>query len=118
MNSRVKIVEDILNVKLPLEYKTFLLDRGIISDKRGEVFGHVEGIETDKIPSVIGATKLYKQNYNNITDSEIIISFDDFKARPIILNTENANIYSIDYNEKIKIDESFNHWLDNLLKGS
>lgn len=116
MRDRVKNIEKNLQVTLPQDYKDFIETFGVISDERGEIFGYIENIDIEKLPCVIGATKLYKKDYNNILDNEIVISFDDMKNMPIILNTENGNIYNINYQEKNKINSSFQEWLDSTLK--
>lgn len=111
MNNRIQIIENNLNIKLPEEYKQFIINKGLISDSY-EVYGYIENMDISKIPCVIGATKLYKENYKNIKDNEIVIAFDDYKNNPIIINEDN-NIYNVDYNEKKLIAKSFNEWLEN-----
>jgi len=85
MSNRIKLLEDNLNVILPQAYRSFINETGIISDERGEVYGYIEGIDINKIPCVIGATKLYKQNYLNISSKDIVIAFDDFNNTPIVI---------------------------------
>lgn len=111
MSSRTKIIEENLSVILPRDYKKFIDDIGIISDERGEIFGYIEGIDTNKIPCVIGATNSYKENYKIIFDNEVVISFDDFKNSPIVLNTEDSAIYNVNFETKTKISKSFKEWL-------
>ena len=112
MSSRTKIVEDNLNVTLPQDYTNFIDKIGIISDERGEVFGYIENIDIEKIPCVIGATKLYKKDYKNILDKEIVVSFNDFKNAPIVLNTDSGSIYAIDFDIKTLISSNFLEWLN------
>lgn len=112
MSNRTKKIEDCLNVILPKEYKDFIDDIGIISDERGEVFGYIEDVDANKIPCVIGATNSYKEDYKNILDAEVVVSFDDFKNTPIILNTKDGAIYDIGFEKKTKISNDFNEWLN------
>lgn len=112
MSLRTKIIEEKLNVHLPQDYKEFIDDIGIISDERGEIFGYIENIDIEKIPCVIGATKLYKENYKNISKQEIVINFDDLKNTPIVLDTENGSIYSVDFNQKTQTSSNFAIWLN------
>jgi len=112
MSHRTKIIEDNLNVNLPQDYKNFIDDVGIISDERGEIFGYIENIDIEKIPCVIGSTKLYKEDYKNISNKEIVINFDDFKNAPIILNTESGIVYDVDFNQKTQISSNFAEWLN------
>jgi len=111
MSDRIKIIEENLSITLPQDYKNFIDDIGIISDERGEVFGYIENIDIEKIPCVIGATKLYKKDYKNISAKEIVISFDDFKNLPIVLNTKDGSVYNIDFDKKTHISSSFAEWL-------
>jgi len=111
MSDRTKIIEENLNVTLPYDYKNFIDNIGIISDERGEVFGYIENIDIEKIPCVIGATKLYKKDYKNISAKEIVISFDDFKNLPILLNTKDGSIYNVDFDKKSHISSNFTAWL-------
>lgn len=111
MSKRTQVIENNLNVKLPTDYKIFIDDVGIISDENGEVFGYTEGMDIDKIPCVIGATKLYKEDYKNISTKEIVISFDDLKNFPIILDIENGSISNVDFNKKTQISSNFTEWL-------
>lgn len=112
MSSRTKIIEENLNVNLPQDYKKFIDDIGIISDERGEIFGYIENINIEKIPCVIGATKLYKEDYKKISNKDIVIHFDDFKNMPIALNTEDESIYNVDFDKKTRISSNFTEWLN------
>ena len=118
MSNRTKIIEKNLNVILPEDYKKFIDNIGIISNERGEVFGYIENIDINKIPCVIGATKLYKEDYKNISTKEIVISFDDFKNSPIILDTKNGSIYNVDFNKKTQISLNFIKWLNKKIEES
>jgi len=116
MSKRVKAIENNLQVKLPLEYQIFINDLGLISDGSCEIFGYIEDIDIEKIPCVIGATKLYKKDYKNIFDQDIVISFDDLKNSPIILNTENGCVYLVSFDEKSQINLSFENWLNQTMR--
>ena len=112
MKNRVKIIEDNLNVTLPQDYKNFINQIGIISDERGEIYGYLENIDIEKIPCVIGATKLYKQNYPYLLPEDIVIAFDDFRNSPIVLNTKNGKVYVIKNESKIEEASNFLEWLN------
>jgi len=118
MSSRTKIIEDNLNVNLPQDYQKFINDIGLISDERGEIFGYIENIDIEQIPCVIGATKLYRRDYKNISNKEIVINFDDFKNIPIILNTEDGSVYDVDFNQKMQISPNFTAWLNEKMEES
>jgi len=110
MIDRVKIIEDILKVNLPEDYKNFIKNIGLISDERGEIYGYIEGMNINKIPSIIAATKLYKKNYQSLLPEDIVISFDEFQNSPVILNTLNGKIYFIEKTRKVEKFPSFSDW--------
>jgi len=110
MIDRAKIIENALNVNLPKDYKNFINNIGLISDERGEVYGYIEGMNINKIPSVVAATKLYKKNYPELFPEDIVISFDEFKNSPVILNTLNGKIYFIENSNKLEKFPNFSEW--------
>lgn len=118
MTNRIKVIEDNLHVTLPLDYREFIEKIGLISDERGEFFGYIENIDIEKIPCVIGATKLYKQDYYNIADSDIVINFDDFENNPIVLDTKNGAIYNVTFEQKTQINSNFKDWLNQRISNS
>ena len=101
-----------INLNVPKEYKDFIEKYGIISQDGIEIYGILEHIDNELIPSVIAATKLYKDNYH-LKDSEIVISFDDFLNCPVVLD-ENTVVYNVFLNKKEKIADSFNEWFLNI----
>ena len=101
-----------INLNIPKEYKDFIGKYGIISQDVIEIYGILEHIDNELIPSVIAATKLYKDNYH-LKDSEIVISFDDFLNCPVVLD-ENNVVYNVFLNKKEKIADSFNEWFLNI----
>ena len=113
---RSEFVENALKVKLPPDYKEFIDTIGLISDERGEIFGYNENIkDINRIPCVIGATLLYREDYPNISEKEIVISFDDYENAPIVLNTLTGEIYRISHTQKELISKNFREYLKFLL---
>jgi hypothetical protein len=113
---RSKLVEKVLNVKLPKDYKDFIDTLGLISDERGEVYGYIEDIkDIYKIPCVIGATLLYRQDYPNISKEEIVISFDDYENSPIVINTATGRIYKVSFEKKKLLSKNFKEFLKSFL---
>ena len=98
MINRIETIESALNVTLPNQYREFINEIGIISDERGEVYGYIEGIDTNEIPCVIGATQKYSSTNTQITTADIVIAFDDYLNSPVILHTESGEILIIDIN--------------------
>jgi len=115
---RSQFVEKALNVKLPSDYKRFIDTTGFISDERGEIFGHSEAIkDIYKIPCVIGATIQYRKDYPNITSKEVVISFDNYKNTPIVLNTTTGKVYRVYHNRKELVSDNFKEFLKLFLAG-
>lgn len=106
--TRSEFVERELKIKLPLDYANFINELGY-SMNNTEIYGYIEGMEIDKIPCVIGATKLYKEEQDNIGDKDIVIAFDDFENSPIILN-ENGEVYCVDFDKRKLIAKNFTEW--------
>lgn len=111
-------LEELLNKQLPDEYKNFIDSKGFISKNGIEIYGYSFGLDISKIPSVIGATNLYKKIYP-IDENELVITFDEIENSPILLNTKNGYIYKInsDNNKKI-IYRNFNEFYDDVFKNN
>jgi hypothetical protein len=112
--NRDKYLEKILGLPLPNDYRNFIKSEGykVLGDY--EIFGYIEGMDIEQIPCVIGATKLYKQDYDKIEDNDLVISFDPFYNNPIVLNTQNGKIYRISNDKRILVARNFNEWLNSI----
>ncbi len=109
---RSEFVENALKVKLPPDYKEFIDTIGLISDERGEIFGYNENIkDINRIPCVIGATLLYREDYPNISEKDIVISFDDYENSPIVLDTSSGQVYKIYHSKKELVSKNFKEYL-------
>ena len=97
-----------LTLSMPKEYKDFIEKYGFISKNGIEIYGLIENIDNNLLPSVIAATKLYKKDYK-LKDDEIVISFDDFLNCPVVLDNDNF-VYNVHLDKKEKIANSFNEW--------
>jgi hypothetical protein len=97
-----------LNLNALKEYNDFIEKHGIVSQNGIEIYGVLEHIDNELLPSVVAATKLYKDNYH-LKDKEIVISFDDFLNCPVVLD-ENNVVYNVFLDKKEKIADSFNEW--------
>jgi len=113
----VELVENELNVKLPLEYVEFIKKYGTLSTENGEIFGIDKEMEDfEKIPCVIGATKLYRRSYP-ISDNEIVISFDDLFNEVVVLDTLSGEVYRINQQGKrTLVASNFSEFLRNMQK--
>lgn len=97
-----------LSLNVPKEYKDFINKYGLISKNGVEIYGFMDSINNDSLPSVIAATNLYKKDYK-LKEDEIVISFDDFLNCPVVLDRDNI-VYNIYLDKKEKIASSFNEW--------
>ena len=111
----IKLIEKELHVKLPIDYVEFIKNYGTVSNEYYEIFGIDEEMEDfEKIPCVIGATKLYKKTFP-IEDDEIVISFDDLLNEIVILNTTSGIVYRKNQQGKMtKVSSSFQKFLEKL----
>ena len=102
-----------LTLSMPKEYKDFIEKYGIISKNGIEIYGLIENIDNNLLPSVIAATNLYKKEYK-LKNDEIVISFDDFLNCPIVLDNDNI-VYNVHLDKREKIATSFNEWFLKIL---
>lgn len=96
------------------EYKSFIDKYGVISQDGIEIYGLIENMDENILPSVVAATKLYKNDYN-LNDDELVICFDDYLNCPIIINKKNQ-IYNVFFDKREKIADSFNKWFEDIKK--
>ncbi len=97
-----------LSLEVPKEYMDFIDKHGIISKNGIEIYGLIDNIDNNLLPSVIAATKLYKEDYK-LKDDEIVITFDDFLNCPVVLDNDNV-VYNVYLDKREKIANSFNEW--------
>ena len=83
-----------LSLEVPKEYMDFIDKHGIISKNGIEIYGLIDNIDNNLLPSVIAATKLYKEDYNVYLDKreKIANSFNEWFLKII-------NEYEININE-------------------
>ena len=72
------------------EYKSFIDKYGVISQDGIEIYGLIENMDESILPSVVAATKLYKNDYH-LNDDELVICFDDYLNCPIFINKKKNN---------------------------
>jgi len=96
MKDRVQIIENELKVSLPNDYKEFIEQYGCMNKSRFEIYGLANNfVDIHKIPSVIGATILYKKDYP-LPNNHIVISHTGYKNFIVVLNTLTGHIYKMD----------------------
>lgn len=112
---RSEIVEKILKIKLPSDYKRFLDEQGYLTVNGYEIFGITEEMKNVMaIPSVIGATNLYREDYELITEDEIVISYDPINNNPITLNCKDGKVYLVNFTSKKLLAQNFEEFLKKL----
>jgi hypothetical protein len=95
MPSRAQIVEAALGVKVPKQYERFLNRYGIYRAFGIEVFGIDDSLLTcEGIPCVIGATKIYRKEYN-YPHRFLVLHYTGFEDEFICLDAENEKIYAL-----------------------
>lgn len=111
-SSRSKYVEDKLGIPLPKDYKLFLDKYGDAETEYFEIYGYTEDyIDIDKIPCVIGAQKLFRQNYP-LGKHDIVLAHTGFEDVLIVLMAD-GGIYEVScYDNPRKIAASFKEWIE------
>ena len=113
MPSRAQIVEATLGVKVPRQYERFLSKYGIYRTFGIEVFGIDDDLLSyEGIPCVIGATKIYRKEYN-YPHRLLVIHYTGLEDEFICLDTENEKIYAMSrvFGNR-KIADSFDEWFN------
>jgi hypothetical protein len=116
MNNRKQTVEHALGVIIPADYADFLNRYGIYEVDGVEVYGlDDEVIDTEKIPCVIGATKIMR-GHVRIPHSFLAIRHTGYEDEVIFLDAESGAVYSILFGELKRISDSFGEWFAEILK--
>ena len=110
--NRVRIVEEALGVKLPAEYAEFVQTRGIDEAGGIEIYGYDERVQdVDRIPCVIGATRLYQSGYD-LVPSEIVVAHTFYEDEIVVLDTASGVVFSLSHEGRKKIAASFGDWME------
>lgn len=114
IQNRVRIVEEALDVTLPVEYAEFVKTRGIDEAVGIEIYGYDERVQdVDRIPCVIGATRLYQSDYE-LAPSEIVVAHTFYEDEIIVLDTTTGHVFSLSHDGRKQIAASFGDWLGSL----
>lgn len=107
------MVESALGVKVPEQYERLLNKYGIYRDFGIQVFGIDDDLLTyEGIPCVIGATKIYRKDYN-YPHRLLVIHYTGLEDEFVCLDTEDEKIYAMSWvfgNRKIA--DSFDEWFN------
>jgi hypothetical protein len=114
MTKRSSFVEQNLGVKLPSDYADFLNEYGIVEIDGLEIFGYCDCIQDiEKIPCVIGATRLYRPLYD-LEDHLIVLGATGYEEILFVLDTQNGKVYETGFDWRHQIADSFDQWLQSL----
>lgn len=107
---RVKTVESALGIKVPADYARFLDKYGIYQEDGEEVYGLDDSItDTDQIPCVIGATKMWRIN-DGLDHKFLLVAHSGYEDEVICLNNEDGAVYRWAQGKAKKIAGSFSEW--------
>ncbi len=118
MSVRRDKVEEELGVNIPSDYAKFLDEYGTYEENGVEVYGlDDEIVDINKIPCVIGATKILRKSIN-LPRSFLVIHHTGYEDEIVCLDTESGAIYRISQGQRKKIANSFNDWFSKILEES
>jgi hypothetical protein len=114
MTTRSAFVEQNLGVKLPSDYAGFLNEKGMMVIDGLEIFGYSECIQDiEKIPCVIGATRLYRPLYH-LEDHFIVLGASGYEEILYILDIRTGKVYEAGFDRRHQIADSFDQWIQTL----
>jgi len=114
MFERRDIVEKELGVNIPADYAKFLDEYGTYEEDDIEIYGlDDEVVDINKIPCVIGATKILRKAIG-LPKRFLVIQHTGHEGEIICLDTRSGAIYRIssDGMTQDKIAESFGEWFN------
>ncbi len=106
-------LESLLGISLPGDYRKFIDESGYLSlgNISTEVYGFRPEFDVKKIPSVVAATNLNREDYE-LKHNEIVISHTGYEDHIVILDITSGEIYELGLNRnKEKIADTFSSWL-------
>lgn len=106
-------LELILGISLPEDYRGFIDETGYLElgNISTEVYGYRPDFNIEKIPCVIAATKLNREDYK-LKNHEIVISHTGFEDYIVVLDTISGSVFELNLvGDKKKLADSFSGWL-------
>ncbi len=112
MSERQQMVADELGVSIHSDYANFLQKYGIYERDGLEIYGiNDEIVDINKIPCVIGATKILRKAIN-LPKAFLVIQHTGYEDEIICLDAESGAIYRVSDQKKQKIADSFSEWFN------
>ena len=111
-----EFVENMLNIKLPKDYCNFLNKVGYYYKDGIEVYGYNKNFkDVTKIPCVIGATLIYRKDYN-LRPNYIVISSLGYDGIIVVLNSKDGKVYETSNGKTFNlVANSFKEWLKKIV---
>mgnify|MGYP001341997301 CR=1 FL=1 len=110
MPTRAALVEKALGIPVPKPYAAFLDTHGTYEADGVEVYGLDEGIvDQDKIPCVIGATRVLRKNANLPTQF-LVIHHTGYEDEVVCLDSQTGAVFLFTQGEMSPIAKSFTVW--------
>jgi hypothetical protein len=107
MSPRQETVEKALGITLPPDYVDFLEEYGTYEADGLEIYGiDDEIVDINKIPCVIGATKILRKG-TDLAKHFLVVQHTGYEDEIICLDTEAGGIYRISGQEQERIADSF-----------
>lgn len=106
-------VESLLGLSLPTDYRDFIDSSGYLclGNIGTEIYGYRPNFDIKKIPCVIAATELYKEDYK-LQNHEIVISHTGYEDYIVVLDTISGSVFELNLvGDKKKLADSFSSWL-------
>lgn len=106
-------LESLLGLSLPKDYREFIDKTGYLGlgNISTEVYGYRPDFDIEKIPCVIAATKLNREDYK-LRNHEIVISHTGYEDYIVVLDTISSSVFEMNLvGDKKKLADSFSGWL-------
>ncbi len=117
MSVRRDKVEKELGVNIPSDYANFLDEYGTYEEDDVEIYGlDDEVIDINKIPCVIGATKILREAID-LPERFLVIQHTGYEGEIICLDTKSGAIYLISDHKQDRIADSFSEWFNRDILG-
>lgn len=106
-------LESLLGITLPDDYREYIDKTGylVLSNIGIEVYGYRPDFDIEKIPCVIAATKLNREDYK-LQNHEIVISHTGYEDYIVVLDAISGSVFELNLvGDKKKLADSFSSWL-------
>lgn len=107
---RTQAVQQALDVELPQDYAEFLETYGTYESEGAEVYGiDDEILDIEKIPCVIGATKILRKNAD-LPDFYIVVHHTGLEGQVVCIDSRSGEVVLVTPTSTEMLYGSFNEW--------